>query len=436
MPAPAAMLDPPPDVLRRTLPAAESSSKYRRRESAGAVAAAEGTAPAVERQRVMNVAIVGAPNAGKSQLQLRLSGGTLPVSAVSPKANTTRRSVLAIDTDAESGVQLLFHDTPGYADPRTGGIRGGGGRDRSAGGAGDAGQARRRVARSVAAGAGTTVAGAGVGEGGEGGAVEVALLVVDAARSLVDGGRAQAAMQQLIEVVARAGAPLVLVLNKVDRVKDKRSMVAQAELILGWMREGEREHGVAPVAGMGASLCGGGGVVGGAGGAGVGAASLSALGLLDVYFVSATRDDGVEDLRHGLRVAAHDDRLASCCARPWLFPAGVATDDSLLDRAEELIRERIFDRLHHELPYQVRQVTHGWTEREDGRLRIDHELRVPRESQRNLLLGRKGHAGARPGAAGVNHALAIAAAATPQLEQLLGRRVELVISVKKDSRML
>ena len=66
----------------------------------------------------------------------------------------------------------------------------------------------------------------------------------------------------------------------------------------------------------------------------------------------------------------------------------------------------------------------------DGSLRIDHEFRVPRKAQRNLLLGRKSFAGARHGSNGVNHALAIARAAKPRLELLLGRKVELHMTVK------
>ena len=50
------------------------------------------------------------------------------------------------------------------------------------------------------------------------------------------------------------------------------------------------------------------------------------------------------------------------------------TDQSDLRRAEELIRERVLDRLHQEIPYRLGQRTVGWTPLPNGGLRIDHEL--------------------------------------------------------------
>ena len=154
-----------------------------------------------------------------------------------------------------------------------------------------------------------------------------------------------------------------------------------------------------------------------------------------MYFVSAAKGDGVNDLRDGLLAAASDPALADrCSVRQWPHDEGVLSDLPLLDHAEELIREKLFVRLQQELPYQIVQRTLGWTELADGSLRIDHELRVPRKSQRNLLLGKGSHKGSRPGSTGVDHTRAIAAAAVPALQHLVGRPVQLHLTVKVDRK--
>jgi len=441
MPAPVYTEQPSSDVRTRQW------GKREQREHESAQASSQ--ASSQEQQFVMHTAVVGMPNAGKSLLHFRLTGSAVPVSAISAKANTTRESVLAVDTHFSSGVQLLYHDTPGF------------------GGTVQTRRGRKQVVEhSVASGATTTVAGDGAG----GGAVDVSLLVVDAVRNMPEGGAVEMSVRRMLEATAEVGVPTVLVLNKVDLLKDKRQLLPMAERLLQWVERAEVACGVAPAAGRGKNLAlfrelddaddawlDVEEVVGAAEAAeaaeaaalreGVSAAeapdeallleeavvpevSLADMGLLQCYFVSSESGDGVNDLRDALRVAARDPAHAERCARPWVFPAGVEAEISQLERAEELIREQVFVRMHQELPYQVKQVTLGWTDQEDGSLRIDHEFRVPRTAQRNLLLGRKSYAGARHGTNGVNHALAIARAARPRLQVLLGRKVELHITVK------
>ena len=74
--------------------------------------ASRATADAADQQRVLDVAIVGLPNAGKSSLLNTLLARR--VSAVSSKRNTTRQNLVGVASSEASGVQLIFYDTPGF----------------------------------------------------------------------------------------------------------------------------------------------------------------------------------------------------------------------------------------------------------------------------------------------------------------------------------
>jgi GTP-binding protein Era len=119
------------------------------------------------------VALVGAPNAGKSTLLNQLIGAK--VSIVSPKVQTTRSRILGIAVDGN--VQLIFTDTPGIFAPK------------------------RRLERAMVAAAWLGAQDA-----------DVVVVVVDAARGIDDDTR------RIIDGLKRAGRRAVLALDKVDLV--------------------------------------------------------------------------------------------------------------------------------------------------------------------------------------------------------------------------
>ncbi|CAI5962691.1 unnamed protein product [Closterium sp. NIES-64] len=163
-------------------------------EAGGGQAEAEGQV-AVEKQRFARVALVGAPNAGKSALMNRLVG--VKVSAVSRKTNTTQREVVGIRTIGPT--QLVFHDTPGLivalpSQPLS---------------------ASQRQGSLLASSAALHC--------------HVVALVIDADRQI---RRPDPRVRRMVGVVGaerREGQQRVAVLNKVDLVKDKRLLLPLAQ---------------------------------------------------------------------------------------------------------------------------------------------------------------------------------------------------------------
>ena len=133
--------------------------------------------------------------------------------------------------------------------------------------------------------------------------------------------------------------------------------------------------------------------------------------ILPTYMVSALHNDGVDDMKQ--------DLLAAAPLSPWAYHSSVQTDLSELARVEEMIREELYVHLHEELPYRVVQENRGWTEMEDGSLRIDQDLVVARDSQKGILIG-KGGSTLRD----------ISTQARIKLEGLMDRRVHLMLRVR------
>src|SRR5436309_8984349 len=98
--------------------------------------------------------------------------------------------------------------------------------------------------------------------------------------------------------------------------------------------------------------------------------------------VSALTGDGVSDLKHWLAAEVPES--------PWLYPADQITDAPLRHLAAEITREKLYLRLHQELPYQSTVETEQWQERKDGSVRIEQTIYVERESQRKIVLGKGG----------------------------------------------
>jgi GTP-binding protein Era len=101
-----------------------------------------------------------------------------------------------------------------------------------------------------------------------------------------------------------------------------------------------------------------------------------------VFMISALTGDGIADLKAYLAEAVPPG--------PWLFPADQLTDQSLRQAAAEITREKLFLRLHEELPYTLTVETADWKELADGSIRIEQTIYVERESQRKIVLGAKG----------------------------------------------
>lgn len=131
------------------------------------------------------VAIVGAPNAGKSTLLNQLVGAK--ISIVTPKVQTTRARVTAIATTGPA--QLVFVDTPGIFHPK------------------------RRLERAMVEAAWTGAKDA-----------DLVVLLVDAGRGLDDDTR------RIIDGLKSSGHPVVLALNKVDAVRRESLLGLTAEL--------------------------------------------------------------------------------------------------------------------------------------------------------------------------------------------------------------
>jgi GTP-binding protein Era len=130
-----------------------------------------------------------------------------------------------------------------------------------------------------------------------------------------------------------------------------------------------------------------------------------------VFMLSALTGDGVSDLKQWCA-----DRMPE---GPWLYPGDQSADIPSRLLAAEITREKLYLRLHDELPYAATVETEAWTERKDGSLRIDQTIYVEREGQKAIVLGKSGRA-----------VKAIGEAARRELEETFGRRVHLFLFVK------
>jgi GTP-binding protein Era len=240
------------------------------------------------------VALIGAPNVGKSTLLNALVGAKVTI--VSHKVQTTRSLVRGIAM--EGPAQIVFIDTPGIFAPK------------------------RRLDRAM-----VTTAWTGAHD------ADLVGLMIDARKGLDE--EAETILKRLSEVRTRK----FLVLNKVDLVA-KESLLALT-------------------------------------------ADLNARGAFEVTFmVSALTGDGVADLRAWL--------AQNVPAGPWHYPEDQISDLPLRQLAAEITREKVYHRLHQELPYQSTVETDTWTERKDGSVRIEQTIYVERESQRKIVLGKNG----------------------------------------------
>jgi GTP-binding protein Era len=251
-------------------------------------------ATAEEGTRCGFVALIGAPNVGKSTLINALVGTKLAI--VSHKVQTTRMPLRGIAIAGRS--QLVFIDTPGIFAPR------------------------RRLDRAMVASAW-----AGAHD------ADIAGVLIDAKRGLDEPSL------DLLARLAEIRQPKILLINKIDLV-DKSVLLPLAA------SANARDEFAA------------------------------------TFMISALAGDGVADVKSWL--ATHVP------PGPWHYPEDQITDAPLRQLAAEITREKLYLRLHQELPYQSAVETDQWKELKDGSTRIEQTIYVERESQRKIVLGKDG----------------------------------------------
>jgi GTPase len=269
------------------------------------------------------VALIGAPNAGKSTLLNTLVGSKVTI--VSHKVQTTRALVRGIAL--EGNAQLIFVDTPGIFTPK------------------------RRLDRAM-----VTSAWSGAHD------ADVVAVLIDARKGLDEEAGA------ILAGLAEVRQPKILLLNKIDLV-EREKLLALAK------------------------------------------SANDRVAFTATFMISALTGDGVSDAKHWL--------AEKMPAGPWLYPADQMSDAPLRQLAAEITREKLFQRLHQELPYQSTVETESWKELRDGSVRIEQTIYVERESQRKIVLGK--------GGATIK---AIGAAARSEIKEIAEKPVHLFLFVK------
>ena len=276
------------------------------------------------------VAIIGAPNAGKSTLVNRLVGSK--VSIVSRKVQTTRMRVRGVVIERTS--QIVLVDTPGIFEPK------------------------RNLDKAM-----VDAAWAGAAD------ADLVCLIIDAPELLRDpDGLSARDTARIIRGLKDAGRSAILVVNKVDAVKRDQLL----PLVDRYRAETKFD---------------------------------------EVFMISAEKGDGTADLVHYLASQVPEG--------PWAYPEDQASDIPLRLLAAEITRERIYDRLHQELPYSTTVVTEQWTEMKDGSARIEQTIFVERDGQKAIVLGK--------GGATIKE---LGSSARAEMEALFGHKVHLFLFVK------
>ena len=269
------------------------------------------------------VAIIGAPNAGKSTLVNRLVGAK--VSIVTHKVQTTRAIVRGIATHGNA--QIVLVDTPGIFRPR------------------------RRLDQAM-----VTTAWGGAKD------ADIVLVLVDAERGLKGDA------ETLLDNLAGVRQPRILVLNKIDRVNREALLALAAE-------------------------------------------ANARVPFERTFMVSALTGSGCDDILGYL--AAH------LPAGPWYYPEDQISDLPMRQLAAEITREKLYLRLHQELPYSSHVETEKWEEKKDGSVRIEQVVYVERDSQKKIVIGHRGET-----------LRAIGEAARHEIGAILEQKVHLFLFVK------
>ena len=131
----------------------------------------------------------------------------------------------------------------------------------------------------------------------------------------------------------------------------------------------------------------------------------------DTLMISALNGEGVTTLKTHLA-----ERMPK---GPWLFPPDDISDLPIRVLAAELTREKIYDRLHQELPYAITVETTEWKKLRDKSVRVEQTIFVERESQKKIVIGRGGQA-----------IQAVSSQSRAELAEIVGVPVHLFLFVK------
>lgn len=269
------------------------------------------------------VTLVGRPNVGKSTLANRLIGRKISITSRRPQ--TTRHRILGIRTEADS--QLILVDTPGLHDPD--------------------GRMMNRVINRTAR---SSIEG-----------VDIVMLMIDV-RGWTDEDRLA------FDLATASKVPVILVINKVDRLKDKTRLLP----LIDESRSRFDFHAIVPVSAS------------------------------NGYNV----DELYREIRAGLPVA------------PQCFPDDQVTDKSTRFIVSELVREQLFRQLGEELPYVTAVKIEEYEERENL-IRVHADIWVEKDSHKGILIGKQGE---RLKSIGTN--------ARREIEKFVDRKIHLELWVK------
>jgi GTPase len=240
------------------------------------------------------VALIGAPNVGKSTLVNALVGSKVTI--VSRKVQTTRALIRGIVV--ENNAQIILVDTPGIFAPK------------------------RRLDRAM-----VSTAWSGAHD------ADLVCVLLDAREGLDEEAEA------IFAKLANVAHDKILVINKIDLLL-REKLLALAK------------------------------------------AANDRIAFKQTFMISALSGNGVDDLRRTL--------AAMVPPGPFHYPEDQMSDAPIRHLAAEITREKIFQKLHQELPYRSTVETDSWTERKDKSVRIEQTIFVERESQRKIVLGKGG----------------------------------------------
>ena len=269
------------------------------------------------------IALIGAPNAGKSTLVNQLVGSK--VSIVTHKVQTTRALVRGIVIHERT--QMVLVDTPGIFKPK------------------------RRLDRAM-----VTTAWGGAKD------ADLILVLIDAELGINEEAEA------ILDNISERKRKVILVLNKVDRIEPPK--------LLELARIANEK-----------------------------------VKFDKTFMISALKGYGCKDLLQYL-----SDNLPE---GPWYYPEDQISDMPMRMLAAEITREKLYLRLHNELPYSSTIETESWEEKPDGSVRISQVIFVERDSQKKIVLGHKGEA-----------IKSIGQAARKELMEILEQKVHLFLFVK------
>lgn len=270
------------------------------------------------------VALVGRPNVGKSTLMNGIVGQKIAITSRKPQ--TTRNQIMAVYDDARG--QIVFHDTPGIH------------------------KAKNKLSEYM-----DHVAEKALGD------VDLVLWLVEPSSFIGEGER------HIAEVLSHSRKKKVLVINKIDTLKDKEKL----DEIIGSYRQ--------------------------------------LLELSDVIAVSAYRKQGIEELK--------DLIYRFLPEGPRYYDEDTVTDMPMRDIAAELIREQALYKLDNEVPHGVAVLIEEMKQRPNGLWDIKASIICEREAHKGIIIGKGGAMLKR-----------IGTGARLEIEKLVENRVNLSLFVK------